>query len=235
MIRLYHYRNNIWTVCVRLVLAEKGLDYEMVNVDLFAGEHLKPEFVALNPYHKVPLLLDGTTAVPESWIINEYLEDQYPSPSLMPREPAERARARVILDYANRFFFPHVYDLLIELVVKPRVPAMGEPSPGAVTKAKDALPVAFDRLDHELGGRDFFAGDFSIVDCEIIPFVAGLADARIEVPTRHSNLRRWLERARKRPSWRTADVDRRFTATLLAETAEARVTSAAGLGRHPCN
>src|SRR5437899_11557371 len=65
MIRLYHYRNNIWTVCVRLVLAEKGLEYEMVHVDLFAGEHLKPEFVALNPYHKVPLLLDGAMAVPE--------------------------------------------------------------------------------------------------------------------------------------------------------------------------
>jgi glutathione S-transferase len=86
MIRLYHYRNNIWTVCVRLVLAEKGLEYEMVHVDLFAGEHLKPEFLALNPYHKVPLLLDGATAVPESWIINEYLEDRYPSPSLMPRD-----------------------------------------------------------------------------------------------------------------------------------------------------
>src|SRR5882724_11754754 len=182
MMKLYHYRNNIWTVCVRLVLAEKGLDYEMVNVDLFAGEHLKPEFVALNPYHKVPLLEDGGVAVPESWIINEYLEDHYPSPPLLPRDARDRARARVIVDYANRFFFPHVYDLLIELVVKPRIPAMGEPSPGAVTKSKEALPAAFERLERELGGREFFAGDFSIVDCEIIPFVAGLADADMAIP-----------------------------------------------------
>jgi glutathione S-transferase len=219
MLKLYHYRNNIWTVCVRLVLAEKGLDYEMVHVDLFAGEHLKPEFVALNPYHKVPLLEDGGVAVPESWIINEYLEDRYPSPPLMPRDARDRARARVIVDYANRFFFPHVYDLLIELVVKPRIPAMGEASPGAVTKSKEALPAAFEWLERELGGREFFAGDFSIVDCEIIPFVAGLADVDMAIPPKCGNLRRWLQRVSERPSYRAAEVDSRFTASLLRESA----------------
>ena len=219
MLKLYHYRNNIWTVCVRLVLAEKGLDYEMVHVDLFAGEHLKPEFVALNPYHKVPLLEDAAVAVPESWIINEYLEDRYPSPPLMPRDARDRARARVIIDYANRFFFPHVYDLLIELVVKPRIPAMGAPSPDAVTKSKEALPAAFERLERELGGREFFAGDFSIVDCEIIPFVAGLADVDMAIPPKCGKLRRWLQRVSERPSYRAAEVDSRFTASLLRESA----------------
>jgi glutathione S-transferase len=219
MIRLYHYRNNIWTVCVRLVLAEKGLEYEMVHVDLFAGEHLKPEFLALNPYHKVPLLLDGATAVPESWIINEYLEDRYPSPPLMPRDPQERAHARVIVDYANRFFFPHVYDLLLELIVKPRFPAMGEPVPSAVTKAKEGLPAAFERLERELDDRDFFAGDFSIVDCEMIPFVAGLSDVDIAIPEKFGNLRRWLKRVSGRPSYRAAEVDSRFTASLVRENA----------------
>jgi glutathione S-transferase len=219
MLKLYHYRNNIWTVCVRLALAEKGLDYEMVHVDLFAGEHLKPEFLALNPYHKVPLLQDGAIAVPESWIINEYLEDRYPSPPLMPGDPQERARARVIVDFANRFFFPHVYDLLIERVVKPRIPAMGAPSPDAVTKAKEALPAAFERLERELAGREFFAGDFSIVDCEIIPFVAGLSDIGMAIPAEFANLRHWLQRASERPSYRAAEVDSRFTATLLRESA----------------
>jgi glutathione S-transferase len=226
MLKLYHYRNNIWTVCVRLVLAEKSLDYEMVHVDLFAGEHLKPEFVALNPYHKVPLLEDCGVAVPESWIINEYLEDRYPSPPLMPRDARHRARARVMVDYANRFFFPHVYDLLIELVVKPRIPARGAPSPDAcawpsrsVTKSKEALPAAFDRLERELDGREFFAGDFSIVDCEIIPFVAGLSDAGMAIPPKCGNLRRWLQRVSERPSYRAAEVDSRFTASLLRENA----------------
>jgi glutathione S-transferase len=189
-----------------------------VQVDLFAGEQFKPAFLALNPYHKVPLLDDADVAVGESWIINEYLEDRYPAPPLLPPAAADRARVRLLVDFASRFFFPHVYDLLIELVVKPRIPAMGEPTPGAVDKAKEALPAAFERLDRELEGREFFAGAFSLADCEMIPFVAGLEDVHIEVPGKQSNLRRWLERARKRPSWRTADVDGRFTATLLADS-----------------
>ena len=167
----------------------------------------------------MPLLLDGETAVPESWIINEYLEDRYPSPPLMPRDASGRARARVIVDYANRFFFPHVYDLLLELVVKPRFPAMGEPVPGSVTKAKEGLPAALGRLDRELDGRDFFAGDFSIVDCEMIPFVAGLLDVDIVIPEEFGNLRRWLKRVSGRPSYRAAEVDSRFTASLLRESA----------------
>jgi hypothetical protein len=64
---------------------------------------------------------------------------------------------RGLVDFANRFFFPHVYDLLIELVMKPRVAAPGEPLTGAVAKAKEALPAALERLDRELDGRDFFA------------------------------------------------------------------------------
>ena len=199
----------------------------MVNVDLFAGEQFKPEFLALNPYHKVPLLEDGGVAVPESWIINEYLEDRYPSPPLLPRDAAGRARARGLVDFGNRFFFPHVYDLLIELVVKPRVPALGELLPAAVAKAKQALPAAFQRLDHELGEREFFAGAFSLVDCEIIPFAAGLSDIDMEIPAQYRNLRRWLDRARERPSYREADVDSRFAAVLLRESAAA----AEGSGR----
>jgi glutathione S-transferase len=124
----------------------------------------------------------------------------------------------VIIDFANRFFFPHVYDLLIEHVVKPRIPAMGAPSPGAATKSKESLPAAFDRLERELHGREFFAGDFSSVDCEIIPFVAGLSDADMSIPEECPNLRRWLERVRERPSYRTAEVDSWFTASLLRES-----------------
>jgi glutathione S-transferase len=218
MRKLYHYRNNIWTVCVRLALAEKGLDYTLVDVDLFAGEQFEPEFLALNPYHKVPLLDDAGVAVAESWIINEYLDDRYPTPTLLPRDAGERARARALVDFANRFFFPHVYDLLIELVAKPRIAALGEPLPDAVTKAKAALPAALERLDRELAGREFFAGGFSVVDCAVIPFAAGLSDVDMEIPAAYPNLRGWLERARERASYRTAEVDARFTATLLRET-----------------
>jgi glutathione S-transferase len=56
---------------------------------------------------------------------------------------------------------------------------MGVPMPGAVDKAEEALAAAFERLDRELEGREFFAGAFSLADCEVIPFVAGLEDVDI--------------------------------------------------------
>jgi glutathione S-transferase len=110
--------------------------------------------------------------------------------------------------------------------MSPRVPALGEPLPGAVAKAKEALPAALERLDRELAGRDFFAGAFSLVDCEVIPFAAGLSDINMEIPAQYPNLRRWLDRARAHPSDRTAEVDSRFTAVLLRETAARRQRSA---------
>src|SRR5438094_544146 len=69
---------------VRIVLAEKGLRYEKVNVDLFKGEQKKPEYLAINPYGKVPALQDNGTTVYESTIIMEYLNDKYPNPPLLP-------------------------------------------------------------------------------------------------------------------------------------------------------
>lgn len=219
MRKLYHYRNNIWTVCVRLALAEKRLDYDLVHVDLFAGEQFKPEFLALNPNHKVPCLVDDGVAIGESWIINEYLEDRHPDPPLLPRDPAGRARARLLADFANRFFFAHAYDLLIELVVKPRVPAMGAPNPAVVATAKEAVPRALARFERELAARPYLTGDgFGLVDCMVVPYIAGLADLGESIPADHEHLRRWFERARERPSYRTAEVDGRFTATLLRES-----------------
>jgi len=111
-------------------------------------------------------------------------------------------------------------------VAKPRVAALGEPLPGAGAKAKEALPAALERLDRELDGRDFFTGTFSLVDCEVIAFGAGLSDIDMGIPAKYPNLRRWLDRARARPSYRTAEVDSRFTAVLLRETPTAAQRSA---------
>ena len=71
-----------------------------------------------------------------------------------------------------------------------------------------------------------FAGAFSLVDCAVIPFAAGLSDMDMEIPAQYPNLRRWLDRARARPSYRTAEVESRFTAVLLRETAAAGQRSA---------
>src|SRR3990170_6456544 len=119
MIRLYDFALSPRVRKVRIVLAEKGLRYERVPVDLFKGEQRKPEFLALNPNGKVPTLQDDGTVVYESTVIMEYLNDKYPDPPLLPADPGARARARILMHYADNPYEGAAGALARELLIKP--------------------------------------------------------------------------------------------------------------------
>ena len=84
MLKLYDYPDCPFCQKVRVVLAEKDLEYEKIFVDLRKQEQKLPEFLRLNPYGKVPVLVDEDEVVYDSTVINEYLEEEYPLPRLMP-------------------------------------------------------------------------------------------------------------------------------------------------------
>lgn len=93
----------------RLVLMEKGLDFELVEVDL----QNKPErFLKVSAYGKVPALVHDGVEIYESAIINEYLEEAFPEPPLMPREPGPRAQLRIWIDYCDDHFLGDHYAAL---------------------------------------------------------------------------------------------------------------------------
>lgn len=94
----------------RLTLLEKGVDFELTEIDLSN----KPDwFSEVSPYQKVPVIKNGSDRVWESAIINEYLEEVFPDPSLMPKEPGKRAIARIWIDFANTKFVSAFYKLLL--------------------------------------------------------------------------------------------------------------------------
>lgn len=94
----------------RLALLEKGLEFDLIEIDL----QNKPDwFTQVSPYSKVPVLRYGNDRVWESSIINEYLEDAFPEPPLLPHEPGLRAIARIWIDFANTKFTPAFYKLLL--------------------------------------------------------------------------------------------------------------------------
>lgn len=94
-----------------LALMEKGLDYDHREVDLSN----KPAwFEDVSPYSKVPVLRRGDDVVYESAIINEFIEDTWPEPALLPADPPGRARARIWIDFANTRFVPAFYKVLLE-------------------------------------------------------------------------------------------------------------------------
>lgn len=94
MLELYNHDMSVCAAKVRFALAEKGLEYTSHMVNLLAREHKTLEYLALNPNGVVPTLVHDGDVIYESTIINEYLEDQFPQPSLMPEDASGKARAR---------------------------------------------------------------------------------------------------------------------------------------------
>ena len=96
----------------RLVLFEKGMDFEIRDVDLFN----KPEDIStMNPYGQVPILVERELVLYESNIINEYIDERFPHPQLMPADPLMRARARLMLFNFEKELFIHVHALENEI------------------------------------------------------------------------------------------------------------------------
>ena len=105
MMVLYSGTTDPYSHRCRFVLFEKGMDFEIRDVDLFA----KPEDIALmNPYNEVPILVERDLILYESHIINEYIDERFPHPQLMPGDPVARARVRLFLFNFEKELFANV-------------------------------------------------------------------------------------------------------------------------------
>ena len=95
MMKLYSFWRSLATLRVRIALNLKGVDYEQINVDLNAGQQMRPEYKAINPQMVLPALIDGDRPVLfQSMAILEYLDERFPDPPLLPKDLAGRARVR---------------------------------------------------------------------------------------------------------------------------------------------
>src|SRR5919202_1584729 len=90
----------------RIVLHEKQIDFDINEVDL---RNKSEEFLRVSPYGKVPVFVRNGTTLYESNIVNEYLDEVYKGPQLMPSNPEQRALARTWMAFANEYFFPAIY------------------------------------------------------------------------------------------------------------------------------
>src|ERR1700757_4366926 len=118
MMKLYDYPQCPFCRKVRVALAEKGIEYEKIFVDLREKEQKKEEFLKINPYGKVPVLLDNSTVIYESSVINEYLDEKYPDPPLMPSDFAGRARVRILVDFCESHFHTPWFNIYREMTFK---------------------------------------------------------------------------------------------------------------------
>lgn len=197
MIKLYHYPDCPYSQKVRVVMAEKELEYERVLVDLRKNEQRSAEFLKLNPYGKVPVLIDEDIVIYDSTIINEYLEEEYPAPALMPADSAGRARVRLLEDFCDNSFIPPTLIILAELA-RPQA----ERDQDKLRRFQAEVSRVLVHLDMQLEGRSFLAGEFSLADCAFAPRLMILPQLGIELDPRLQNLPGWIARLRERPSVR---------------------------------
>lgn len=197
MIKLYDFLPCPFGQKVRIVLAEKSLSYELVPVDFTKGEHRRPEFLRLNPYGRVPVLVDEDTVVYDSTIINEYLDDEYPDPQVLPRIEFSslRARARMFEDFADTSFTPQVGQLMAEMA-KPEA----ERDPGRLQRLRQTIERVMDYVNRELQGQNFLAGEFSVADIGFVPRLVVLREFGIDAGAGRNNIEAWMKRLLERPS-----------------------------------
>lgn len=153
---LYSGALDIYSHRVRIVLAEKGVSYEVVNIDARG----KPEdLLELNPYGTVPTLVDRELALYDASIIAEYLDERFPHPPLMPVYPVARAKARLIIYRFEREWSPLIRKL-----------EAGKPGSSETKAAAKELGNYISQLSSLFNNSPYFMGDeFTLVDCCVAP------------------------------------------------------------------
>jgi glutathione S-transferase len=231
----WHYNHNDMSSCaqkVRLCLAEKQLPWDSRHLNLRAGDHQQPWYIKLNPRAVVPTLIDGEIVVPESNVINEYLEDRFPEHPLMPDDPFGRARVRLwtkqldegihdaglaVLSFA--IAFRHQYltkgdagKLMLESIPDPSkrerrrdVIEKGLESPHFQMAVARLLEL-YDDMERQLKSMPWLASDqYTIADAAFTPYVVRLDHLDIlGILADHPRVVDWYSRIKTRPSFSDA-------------------------------
>lgn len=195
MIKFYDFKASPNCQRVKVVLEEKKLPYETVPIDLRKKEQKTPEYMRISPYGKVPALIDGDTALYESCIINEYLNEKYPNPPLLPTDAGKRAMARILIDYGLTQMDSAYQKLRLELMKDEK-----ERDQGVVESAKAEAKKFLQRFENEIGDQPYLMGEFSLVDAALIPRFTRLEGFGVLPDSSLPRLGRYLQRMKERPS-----------------------------------
>ncbi len=179
---------------VRAALYEKGCGFEKREVLRHAD---RERLLGLNPRGEVPALVDGDTVVFDSKLICAYLEERFPEPPLLPKDPAGRARCRQLELKADTEIDACLIVLATLKLFRPEVAGQ---HPGALDRAAEIWQRHCAFLEEALAGRDWFADDFSLADIALAPHFASAAFVGFPVGAEQPALAAWVERVSQRAS-----------------------------------
>ena len=229
MSQLFHFPLSTTSQKVRLCLTWKGIDLDERVVDLTQFEHLQPWFLALNPNAEVPVLVDAGSVIRESSVINEYLEERYPQPGLLPTDPALRAQVRIWNKYVDANATVAIARPTYQQWVRPNLPV---PAPSGLRDALARVPQAghrarwqtiaaegfdaaqlaeawrvveqmFDRMEAMLAtGRCLVGDTYTLADLETTPIVVrAIQLGRADLCAGRPGVAAWFERVQRMPNF----------------------------------
>ncbi|HWU74040.1 MAG TPA: glutathione S-transferase family protein [Sphingomonas sp.] len=173
MIRIIGNHVSPYARKVFLALDHKGVDYEIDPIVPFFGGD---EFTRLNPLRRIPVLIDGDLVIPDSTVICEYLDDRYPEKPLYPADPAQRARARWLEEFADsRLGDVMIWKLFFQRNVKPRVWKQETDEEQVAAVVTRDLPEIMDWLEPQAPVAGFVFDDLSMIDLTFASFFRNAA------------------------------------------------------------
>lgn len=187
---LYSRDRDIHCHRVRFVLAEKGINVEIIDVS--NNESAAADLAELNPYNETPTLVDRDLLLHDAGVINDFLDERYPHPPLMPVDPVLRARLRLIHHRVLRDWFPLVEEI--------------ENANGAnVDHAKQQLKESIVAANDLFKQADFLMSDeLSLVDCTLAPLFWRLPVYGIDLGKAGTSVQAYVQRLFSRPSFKTS-------------------------------
>jgi RNA polymerase-associated protein len=186
MMTLYSGTTDPYSHRCRFVLFEKGMDFQIIDVDVYGKQE---DVAAMNPYNKVPVLVERDLILYEANIINEYIDERFPHPQLMPPDPVMRARARLFLHRFEQDLFCHIDAV--------------EHGPQKVAdKARQAIRDNLTQISPVFTKQKFMLGDeFSMLDVAIAPMLWRLELYGIQMGKDAAPLMKYAERLFSRPAY----------------------------------
>ncbi len=186
MMTLYSGTTDPFSQRCRIVLFEKGMDFQVIDVDMFN----KPEDLAVvNPYNRVPVLVERDLVLYEANIINEYIDERFPHPQLMPADPVMRARARLFLYRFENELFCHI-------------DAIEHAAQKISDKARQTVRDNLTQIAPVFAKQKYMLGDeFSMLDVAIAPLLWRLDHYGIQLDKDAAPLMKYAERLFSRPAY----------------------------------
>ena len=207
MLTLYHEPISFNSRRVWIALLEKKLQFELVELKL-DGDQFQPDFVALNPFHHIPVLVDDGFRVIESLAILDYLNAKYPNPAMLPTEAQQLAIARMVEMVITNEFNPAISPLFMQLLGI-------EGDESEIEEARARLATGLSFLENLLGNSSYYGGDrLSLADIFAGTVISSLHYFQVSLDN-YPLLSAWCDRLEQRPAWvETALKPRRVAASI---------------------